>query len=298
MRGVSFSVDKGEIVGLLGPNGAGKTTTIKCISSLITPTSGEITIDGVSVQSGPNEALKGTSAVLEGNRNIYWRLTPRENLEFFASLQGINPKNKRGEIRKLLTSLKLEEKMDTPARKLSRGMQQKLALASALVREPQLLLLDEPTLGLDVRASREMRERVKALAEEENITLLLSSHDMDVIEDVCLKVIILKSGRIVVKDRVDNLLDLFRAEEYKVVLGGRLKEEVKASLRRDFSVTMSPDSEELRTGFEVEVAEAKQIYPLLGRLQEEGAQIVSVSRGSPDFEEVFLNLVEGGRDED
>jgi ABC-2 type transport system ATP-binding protein len=297
VKEISYDLDTGEIVGLLGPNGAGKTTTIKCISALITPTSGEVKVKGRSVLKNSKKALEKTSAVLEGNRNVYWRLTPRENLEFFASLQGINPARKRDDIRNLLSSLRLEEKIDTPARKLSRGMQQKLALAAALVREPELLLLDEPTLGLDVRASRDMRRRVKALAEDDGITILLSSHDMDVVEEVCNRVIVLQEGEIVVKDRVENLIDLFRAEGYSLEVEGELTETAKNSLKREFDLTLNSASRDNRTEVEVSLAEPKEVYRLLERLEKGGAQVISLNRENPDLEDVFLNIVEGGENE-
>lgn len=298
VQGVDFALERGEIVGLLGPNGAGKTTTIKCISSLITPTCGEIRVGGVSVLTSPKKALEETSAVLEGNRNIYWRLTPSENLEFFASLQGINPYGKNKKIRELLASFQLGEKINTPARKLSRGMQQKLALASALIQNPSLLLLDEPTLGLDVKASRDMRKKIKGLSSRENMTILLSSHDMDVVEEVCNRVVILESGKVVVDDKVNDLIDLFRAEGYKIVLDGQVTDEVKSVLGQDFNMTISTDSDGFRTEIEVELAEPEDIYDLLGRLKNQDLSIISLNRESPDFEEVFMNLVGGEKGEE
>lgn len=228
---------------------------------------------------------------------MYWRLTPRENLEFFATLQGINPARKREDIRKLLTSLHLEEKTDTPVRKLSRGMQQKLALAAALVREPELLLLDEPMLGLDVQSSRDMECRVKKLADEEGIAILFSSHDMHVVEEVCDRVVVLQEGEIVVDDRVENLIDLFRAEGYSLVLEGGLEEQVMNSLKEQFDLECYSDSRHNRTEMEVRLTEPGQIYRLLERVEEGGAQLVSLSRETPDLEQVFLNIVEGGEDE-
>jgi len=148
-------VQKSEVVGLLGPNGAGKTTTIKCLAGLIKPTSGEIYLDGIDALRDQKRALGRVAAVLEGNRNIYWRLTPRENLEFFGGLQGLPLRRVRSYIdeHELLELFDLKGKVNTPARKLSRGMQQKLAVACALVKQTEVLLLDEPTLGLDVETS-------------------------------------------------------------------------------------------------------------------------------------------------
>src|SRR4029077_21249393 len=129
--GVSFDVRPGEIVGLLGPNGAGKTTTIKCLCTLVTPTSGRIVVDGVDARERPRAAVQKLAAVLEGTRNIYWRLSARENLEFFAALQGISRSSISSLIDGLLERFRLTEQRNADARTLSRGMQQKLAVACA-----------------------------------------------------------------------------------------------------------------------------------------------------------------------
>ncbi|MFQ5795465.1 MAG: ABC transporter ATP-binding protein [Candidatus Bipolaricaulia bacterium] len=215
---VSFSVNRNEVVGLLGPNGAGKTTTIKCLCTLIRPTSGHITIDGTDTLAHPRVALGKIAAVLEGNRNIYWRLSPRENLEFFAGLQGIPTRKIRPYIDQLIELFNLGEKAKTPARMLSRGMQQKLAVACALVKGTDILLLDEPTLGLDVETSYELRNVLKEMAKRGERTILLSSHNMNVVEEICDRVIIIHQGRVVTDDQVANLLELFKARAYRFAI--------------------------------------------------------------------------------
>ncbi|MCI2427563.1 ABC transporter ATP-binding protein, partial [Candidatus Acetothermia bacterium] len=162
---ISFSIRKNEVVGLLGPNGAGKTTTIKCICTLINPTKGTINVNGTDAVKNSRTVLQKVTAVLEGNRNIYWRLSVRENLEFFAGLQGIPARRVQNYIDQLIELFQLKEKEQTPARKLSRGMQQKLAVACALVKQTDILLLDEPTLGLDVEISHELRFALKEMAQ-------------------------------------------------------------------------------------------------------------------------------------
>ncbi|MDW8110619.1 MAG: ABC transporter ATP-binding protein, partial [Candidatus Bipolaricaulota bacterium] len=212
---VSFRVYKNEVVGLLGPNGAGKTTTIKSICTILRPTSGEIWVDGADAIRNPRAALEKVAAVLEGNRNIYWRLTVRDNLEFFAGLQGQSLRSVRSYIDELIEMFNLQEKVKEQARTLSRGMQQKLAVACALVKRTPILLLDEPTLGLDVETSYELRWILKRMAEQGQRTILLSSHDMNVVQDICERVIIINHGRIVVDDRIENLKRLFTASAYR-----------------------------------------------------------------------------------
>jgi ABC-2 type transport system ATP-binding protein len=161
--GVTFSVQRGEIVGLLGANGAGKTTTIKCICTLVRPSAGRIEIAGIDAGLQPRKAVANVAAVLEGNRNIYWRLTVRENIEFFGAIHGMSPRVMSKRIDDLISLLGLEDKRDVPGRHLSKGMQQKLAIACCLVKQTSLVLLDEPTLGLDIETSHDLRAYLRQL---------------------------------------------------------------------------------------------------------------------------------------
>ena len=289
---ISFSVRKNEVVGLLGPNGAGKTTTIKCIAGLIRPTSGEIRLNGIDALRDQKRALAKVAAVLEGNRNIYWRLTPRENLEFFAGLQGLPLRRVRSYIDELLELFDLREKASTPARKLSRGMQQKLAVACALVKRTEVLLLDEPTLGLDVETSYELRRLLRELAERGERTILLSSHDMNVVQDICERAIIINHGRIVTDDRIDNLLKLFQASAYRFELEGRLPEELAANLRERFPL-LEISATDHRTYIEADLKDSSEIYEVMELLRTAGAKIESIGRKEPKLEEIFLRIVKG-----
>jgi len=289
---ISFSVRKNEVVGLLGPNGAGKTTTIKCIAGLIRPTSGEIRLNGIDALRDQKRALAKVAAVLEGNRNIYWRLTPRENLEFFAGLQGLPLRRVRSYIDELLELFDLKEKQNTPARKLSRGMQQKLAVACALVKRTEVLLLDEPTLGLDVETSYELRRLLRELAERGERTILLSSHDMNVVQDICERAIIINHGRIVTDDRIDNLLKLFQASAYRFELEGRLPEELAANLRERFPL-LEISATDHRTYIEADLKDSSEIYEVMELLRTAGAKIESIGRKEPKLEEIFLRIVKG-----
>lgn len=143
---ISFSVKKGSICGILGPNGSGKTTTIKSICNLIIPDNGEIKICGKDNKKSTNRI----SAMFEGNRNIYWRLTPRENLRYFAGIRGLEGKRLENDIDMLLERFNLTDKKNVMVNNLSRGMQQKVAIAMTLICNTDVILMDEPTLGLDV----------------------------------------------------------------------------------------------------------------------------------------------------
>ncbi len=286
--GISFSVDKGEIVGFLGPNGAGKTTTIKCICGLVEPTRGEINIFGIDAIKNTRRAVSNTSAVLEGNRNIYWRLTTRENLEFFARLHGRSLKEAEPEIQSLLERFDLKEKEDAPARKLSRGMQQKLALSCALIRGTDFLLLDEPTLGLDVKTSKEMREFVKQLTSDGGKTILLSSHDMNVVEDVCERVIIMNEGKILANDGVNNLKDVFNVHLYDFILEGEPK---LSELKEKYSVT-DIERKNGKTKFRVSLKKPDSFYELVNHLQKKNVKLEEVKNLDKNMEEIFMDVIE------
>jgi ABC-2 type transport system ATP-binding protein len=289
---VSFSVYKNEVVGLLGPNGAGKTTIIKSICTILLPTSGEIWVDGVDALRNPRAALEKVTAVLEGNRNVYWRLTVRDNLEFFAGLQGQSLRSVRAYIDELIELFNLTEKVNEQARALSRGMQQKLAVACALVKRTPILLLDEPTLGLDVETSYELRWILKRMAEQGERTILLSSHDMNVVQDICERVIIINHGRIVADDRIENLQKLFTASAYRFEIEGHLSPQQQQKLTKQFDmVKISTDGS--RTIIEAELLDSQKVYEIIDVLRENGCQLESVGKQYPDLEEIFLRIVKG-----
>jgi ABC-2 type transport system ATP-binding protein len=289
---VSFSVHKNEVVGLLGPNGAGKTTIIKSICTILLPTSGEIWVDGVDALRNPRAALEKVTAVLEGNRNVYWRLTVRDNLEFFAGLQGQSLRSVRAYIDELIELFNLTEKVNEQARALSRGMQQKLAVACALVKRTPILLLDEPTLGLDVETSYELRWILKRMAEQGERTILLSSHDMNVVQDICERVIIINHGRIVADDRIENLQKLFTASAYRFEIEGHLSPQQQQKLTKQFDIIkISTDGS--RTIIEAELLDSQKVYEIIDVLRENGCQLESVGKQYPDLEEIFLRIVKG-----
>lgn len=289
---VSFTISKNEVVGLLGPNGAGKTTIIKSICTILRPTSGEIWLDGVDAMRNPRATLEKVTAVLEGNRNVYWRLTVKDNLEFFAGLQGQSLRSVRNYIDELIETFNLREKINEQARALSRGMQQKLAVACALVKRTPILLLDEPTLGLDVETSYELRWILKRMAEQGQRTILLSSHDMNVVQDICERVIIINHGKIVVDDRIENLKQLFSASAYRFEIEGHISPQQQHKLKEQFDlIKINVDGQ--RTVIEAELLDDRKVYEIIDVLKENGCRLKSVGKQYPDLEEIFLRVVKG-----
>jgi ABC-2 type transport system ATP-binding protein len=283
----SFTVGRGEVVGLLGPNGAGKTTTLKAALGLLLPTEGTCEVFGRDVHDDTAGAYRHVGAMLEGARNVYWRLTPRENLSFFASLQGIDPRTRREEHDRLLDSLGLLDRADDAVNDFSRGMKGKVALAATLARETPVVFLDEPTLGLDVEATRDLRTRIRRLADEEGRTVLLSSHDMDTVQAVCDRAVVMNEGRVVADDAVENLVGLFRTRDYEVTVAGTLGA-VRPVLERDFAAEgfrETPDG----VRFTATVPEGG-FYEFVDLLRDAEVAVVGVSSRETDLEEAFLRL--------
>lgn len=290
LEGVTFSVGAGEILGLLGPNGAGKTTAIKSILGLVRADAGSVVVDGVDAIASRRAALERMTAVLEGNRTVYWRLNVRENLEFFGALRGMRPREVRADIASLVSRFHLDDKAETPAMKLSRGMQQKLALACAVLPKTPLLLLDEPTLGLDVGTSHELRAYLRSLADDDGRAILLSSHDMHVVKDVCDRVVVINGGRVVADDTIERLLSLFRARAFRVVLTADVNDAVHHALVDRFEIVRRDGPNTL----EVALRDSADLYDLIDQLRTAGLTIETINSVEPDLEEIFLKIVKTG----
>jgi len=284
---VSLTVEQGSIVGLLGPNGAGKTTLLKCALGIVLPDAGSVQVFGTDVADGRRAAYADVDAMLEGARNDYWRLTVRENLRYFATIHGVDPDSVAARHDRLLDRLDLAEKADTPVRELSRGMKQKVSLASVLAGGADLVFLDEPTLGLDVESSRTLRRELCRLAREEGLTILVSSHDMAVIEDVCDRVVMMADGRIVADDTVTALLSGADHDAVRVA-SSDIDDHVVATLRERFDIR-AVDSVDGRTRVEVAAA-GDALYDLMAVLREAGVTVEDVRTIQPELEEVFVDL--------
>jgi ABC-2 type transport system ATP-binding protein len=220
--GIDLVVEPGEIFGLLGPNGAGKTTTMKMLATLLIPTSGTIRVLGIDPLARPREVRARLGAMLSGERSLYWKLTGRENLEYFAALYHVPPAETKARIANVLAAVKLADRADDYVERYSTGMRQRLALARALLPNPPLVVLDEPTVGLDPQASRDLRDRVREL-KAQGRTVLLTTHYMEEADQLCDRVAIIDHGRIVALDTPAALKRTIRAEEVvhlEIALGG------------------------------------------------------------------------------
>lgn len=289
--GVSFEVESGSVVGLLGPNGAGKTTLIKSMLGMVFPDAGTVRVTGINVRQNPNQVYDRIGAILEGARNIYWRLTVRENLEFFAGLGGGAPGELRERHDQLLEQLDLLDRADTTVNELSRGMKQKVSLASTLSRDVDIVFMDEPTLGLDVESARKLQSELKRLARRQDVAIILSSHDMSVIEAVCDRVLIIENGSVITDAEVEELLGLFQKEKYRVTTEAPLAEELREEIQRSFHAEVKSDGDLVH--LEVTVNDCNVVYELLDMLVSAGESLQSIRSVETDLEEVFVHLTDG-----
>ena len=209
LAGISFEARRGELFGLLGPNGAGKTTTIRSICSIIKPDAGTIEVEGIKVDKHPIETLKKMAVVLE-ECSLYERLTAEENMTLFAEFHGLKKDVIKKRVKQVTETLELGEFSKRQFKGLSKGTRQKVLLGQALVIDPPLLILDEPTAGLDVPTQKSIRDLLKIIKKDR--TILYSTHIMSEAEELCDRAAIIDHGRIVAQDTVPELLKKARAK--------------------------------------------------------------------------------------
>ena len=215
---VSFSVRHGEIFGVLGPNGSGKSTLIRLMATLLTPDGGQITVFGHDVAKEPTAVQRLINRV-SVEASFFKKLSPMENLMYGARLYGVGANEAREQVEMILTRLGLQKKsIFRPMEEMSRGMQQKVAIARALLSRPILLLLDEPTTGLDPRSKREVQAFVRELRDQHDATIVLTTHDMNEAESLCDRIAIIDGGNIVALDTPANLKKLIPANDHEPTL--------------------------------------------------------------------------------
>ncbi len=202
--GVDFRAANGCITGLLGPNGAGKTSTLRMVAALIAPDAGRITVDGLDVATQPARAL-ARMGVLSDARGLYPRLTARENIVYYGRLHGMTAASARSRADKLAATLDMKDLLDRRTEGFSQGERMKTALARALVHDPANIILDEPTNGLDVLATRALREALRRLRDDEGKCIVFSSHIMQEVERLCDQVVVVAHGRTVARGTVAEL---------------------------------------------------------------------------------------------
>lgn len=207
LKDVSLELEKGDILGFIGPNGAGKTTTIKLILGLQSITSGTVKINGYDITSNFSNAIRNVGAIVE-NPDLYMYLTGYENLKLIANLYKEVGKERIDEVVKLV---KLENRINDKVSRYSLGMRQRLGIAQAILHKPNLLILDEPTNGLDPEGIKEIRELLKDLAEKEEMAVLISSHNLLELETFCNKICIIKNGKVMETNKIEDVKNIAKS---------------------------------------------------------------------------------------
>jgi ABC-2 type transport system ATP-binding protein len=286
---LNLSVPAGQVVGLLGPNGAGKTTTIKMMCGLVTPTGGCVRLHGYDVARERPMAVRQVGAVLEGARNVYWSLSAWQNLLYFGRLKGLSRKLIVPRAESLLRSLDLWERRNQAVGGFSRGMQQKVAIAAALITDPPILLLDEPTLGLDVQTARTVKDWIARLAHEQGKTIVLTTHQLALAEALCDRIAIIHQGHLLTDLPVRALLARFRKDTYEIRLGSSLDSSDSTWLA-GFSIT----SEDGESSIRGPIPDQIRLYDLLTQVHAHHLPLIAVEPVEPNMEDVFVQILKEG----
>ena len=294
---LSFTVETGKVVGFLGPNCAGKSTTMNMITGYIAPTEGEVLIDGIDIMDEPELAKKNIGYLPE-IPPLYPDLKVREYLSFVAELKKVSKKDRDIEVHKIMSKTKTLDVSERLIKHLSKGYKQRVGLAGAMMGNPDILILDEPTVGLDPSQIIEMRELIRELSK--NHTVLLSSHIMQEISAVCDEIIIINEGKMITKDTPENITKkMVDTNGVHVVVKGD-KTKLKEALRtisgiKNVSYDNDKDTEEDTTGLTIYCAEDEDIrVDLFYALAKAECPLIEMNKLDTSLEDAFLALTRGG----
>ena len=279
LKNVSFNVNEGDILGFIGPNGAGKTTTIKMILGLQSINSGTVTINGYDIKKNFEKAIEKVGTIVE-NPDLYMYLSGYDNLKLISNLYKNVDKKRIDEVIKIV---KLETRINDKVSKYSLGMRQRLGIAQALLHKPNLLILDEPTNGLDPEGIKELRDIIKRLATKEKVGVVISSHNLSELESFCNKIVIIKNGEIVETNelkKVKNIEEsyIFEVDEISKI-SKILEEKIEKINDNSFKIHINKES----------------IPEIIKKLIENGVKIYTVKEEEISLEDAFLKRTGGNK---
>jgi ABC-2 type transport system ATP-binding protein len=293
VNGVSLQIEQGEIFGLLGPNGAGKTTTIRMLCTLLEPSSGTARLNGYDIIKQPNQVRQSLGIVMAGERSVYWKLSGRENLQYFAALYHVPPQIAKKRISELLEKMELTARADELVEKYSSGMRQRVAISKALLAQPPILLLDEPTLGLDPQAARKLREIIKELKQEGH-TVLLTTHYMEEADQLSDRIGIIDQGKIIALNTPARLKETINQKDViHLEVAGWKPEHAAAlqSLPEVDNLVAHPNGSEAVWEISLHAVNSRLVLPgIVDTLNHNGTRLVNMNILKPSLEDVFINL--------
>ena len=292
---ISFEIKEGEIVGLLGPNGAGKSTTMNMLTGFIEQTEGEIIVDGYNMLKKPKKAKKEIGYMPEGVP-LYMDLTVKEFVTYMAEIKKVNKKERKEKVEKIIEQTGLKDVEKKLVKNLSRGYKQRVSMAGALVGEPKILILDEPTVGLDPKQITEIRNLIKDLGKTH--TIILSSHILSEVSQICNKVIIINKGKIVAVDTPENLENKVSDNNmiYVTVEDKDNKiESVKEKVQGIEKIELIKNNEDGSKEYVIETAKDTDIRKkIFAELAKENITIFEMKKADSTLEDAFMKLIEGG----
>ncbi len=293
VNGVDLQIERGEIFGLLGPNGAGKSTTIRMLCTLLEPTSGTAHVNGYDIVKQANDVRRSLGTVLAGERSIYWKLTGRENLEYFAALYHIPAAIAKQRVEELIERMELKERANELVEKYSTGMRQRVAIAKALLARPPILLLDEPTLGLDPQAARRLRELIAELKQEGH-TILLTTHYMEEADLLSDRIGIIDTGKIIALDTPEGLKQRIHQKEIIRLEVTGWQDEIAEKLRAVSGVdhlNAHQQSEADLWEVNLQAGNSRTVLPrVVEYISGNGTRLLNMNVVKPSLEDVFIHL--------
>lgn len=294
VKGLDLTIEPGKIVGLLGLNGAGKTTTIKMLSTLLEPDEGDCSIDGLDLTKDAFRIKHLVNMIAGGERMVYWRLTARENLEYFGKLYNIPNNELKKRIDNLIEFVGLNERANEAVEKYSKGMKQRLQIARGLINDPKYLFMDEPTLGLDAPIARDLRKFTKSLAREEGKGILLTSHYITEIEELCDYVYIINQGLKIMEGTPREIATIVAncTNKYKIKINN-YSEKLKGQFETFLSTAQSEyQLEESDGSYEIDVTSHRDIQSELISMLSQHTKIISFAAMEPKLEDAIITLSE------
>lgn len=293
VRGINFNIDEGDIVGYIGTNGAGKSTTIKMLSGILTPTSGSITVDGIIPYKNRVKSNKNIGAVFGQRTQMWWDLPPMDAYMLVKKMYDIPDKQFNQNLDRFKDILKLDNLINTPVRQLSLGQKMRCEIAMAFLHGPKVVYLDEPTIGLDIFVKDKIRKFIKDINKEQKITIMLTTHDMQDIEEIASRVIIIDEGKKIYDGNINSIKKQYgknRIVKFQVrTLNGDIAAKLMSQRTEGLNIHLNGDNE-INISFDIEMFSTKEIINLIS----DYCEIMDLIVTEPTIESIVKDIYKVG----